>query len=221
MIVYVLCAFLFGIMVPYMARRFAKFMPATFAGAVVEMFRPVKKVRKYYTLRLYKKFVCRSIIIGIVTATITAGAYRHFTYFELGWIVCFIWALILLAEIDYRTFLLPDILTVPLLIIGFAFVAWNVAFVSVEESALGAVIGYFLPVMVSMIIVWRKKDAFGGGDIKLLAALGAWLGSEGLLYVIVLASVAGCIYAILWRKKTLAFGPMLALAGIVVAFWLF
>lgn len=221
MIVYVLSSLVFGALLPYMARRFAKFMPATFAGAVVEMFRPVKRAKKYYSLGLYKKLIYRSIISGLVTAGIVGGAYRYFGEFEFGWIVCFIWLLLLLAEVDYRTFFLPDILTVPFLIIGFAFTILGQGFVPVEESVWGAIVGYFLPVMVSLLIVWRKKDAFGGGDIKLLAAIGAWLGVTGLLYVIVTASVAGIIYAMVCRQKMLAFGPMLALSAIGVAFWLF
>lgn len=221
MLLYVLSAFVFGAFVPYMARRFAKFMPATFAMAVVEMFRPGKRTKTYYQVKEYKKFMWRSFMSGIIVAALTGGAYWYFDSNNFGFIACFIWLLLLLAEVDYRTFLLPDILTVPLLIIGFVGGAFGYGFVGVQESALGAVIGYFLPVAVSLLIAGWKKDAFGGGDIKLLAALGAWLGVEGLLYVIVTASIAGMIYALMRRKKELAFGPMLALAGIVVAFWLF
>lgn len=221
MIVYVLSALMFGAMVPYMARRFAKFMPATFAATVVEMFRPGKKIKAYYRLEKYKNLLKWSMLLSVVVAGLTAVAYRHFGENGFGWIVFFIWILILAAEIDWRTFLLPDILTVPLLIAGFAAAVSGNGFVVAEESAWGAVVGYVLPVMVSLLIVWRKKDAFGGGDVKLLAALGAWLGVEGLLYVIVAASVAGMVYALVCRKKMLAFGPMLAWAGIGVAFWLF
>jgi prepilin signal peptidase PulO-like enzyme (type II secretory pathway) len=75
--------------------------------------------------------------------------------------------------------------------------------------------------VASLLIAWYKKDAFGGGDIKLLAALGAWLGAEGVLYVMVTASVLGVLYAWCCHQKQVAFGPMLALAGIAVAFVLF
>ena len=74
-----------------------------------------------------------------------------------------------------------------------------------------------MPVLVTLLIAWYKKDAFGGGDIKLLSALGAWLGVESLLNVIAIASVLGIVYAILKRKSSLAFGPMIAIAGIIVA----
>ena len=134
-----------------------------------------------------------------------------------AFLTLYICLLILLAEIDFRSLLLPDILTVPLLLVGLFVACFNMSSLTIEESVVGALIGYFLPVLVTLLIVWYKKDAFGGGDIKLLSALGAWLGVESLLNVIAIASVLGIIYAILKRKSSLAFGPMIAVAGIIVA----
>lgn len=51
--------------------------------------------------------------------------------------------------------------------------------VSAEESAAAAMAGYVLPVVATLLMLWRSVDAFGGGDIKLLSAIGAWLGLEG------------------------------------------
>ena len=59
---YVGFAFLFGLFIPYMARRFAKFMPATFACAMVELCKPGKKDKNIRQTRLYKNFVWRSIM---------------------------------------------------------------------------------------------------------------------------------------------------------------
>ena len=218
---YVFVGLMIGLMIPYMARRFAKFMPATFAGALVEMFRPGIKVKGYYRLKLYRQFLYRSISSGLVTAGLTGIAYWHFGGNGFYLIACFLWILLLAAEVDYRTFFLADILTVPLLILGFVATAFGYGFVNVYESAWGAVVGYFLPIVVSLLIVVWKKDAFGGGDIKLLAALGAWLGVVALLKVIVLASVLGIIYAWVCRQRMIAFGPMIVLSGIIVAFCLF
>ena len=218
---YILSAFVFGLFIPYTARRFAKFMPATFAGALVELFRPEKKGKNYRKNPLYKKFLWRSALYGFVSAGITWFAAFHFGTLGLGCLCAYMWLLLLLAEIDYRTFLLPDILTIPLLLLGLLVSSLNIGFVIIEESVLGAVVGYVLPVVVSLFIVWRNKDAFGGGDIKLLSAIGAWLGIEGLLYVIAVASILGLVYAVICRRRSLAFGPMIALSGIIVAFCLF
>ncbi len=221
MVGYAIIAFVFGCFVPYMARRFAKFMPATFAGALVELCRREKKLKVYRRLKQYKSLMWRSFMYGLLAAAVTVLAYQHFGSFGFVFMAAYLWILLLLAEIDWRTYLLPDILTVPLLLLGFWAVSLDMGLVSVTESALGAIVGYFLPTFASLLIVWRNKDAFGGGDIKLLSALGAWLGVEGLIYVIAAASIGGMLYVLIRRRSALAFGPMIALMGIVVAICLF
>ncbi len=218
---YIGFAFVFGLFIPYMARRFAKFMPATFACALVELCKPEKKVKKFRHTEKYKKFVWHSIMSAFVTLGVVWVALVHFGSFGFGFFMFYLLMLLLLAEIDKRTMLLPDILTIPLLLIGFLAASKGMGLVDITDSVLGAVVGYFLPVLVSLLIVWYRKDAFGGGDIKLLSAIGAWLGVEGLLYVILLSSIIGIIYALLKKRSALAFGPMLAIAGIVVAIAVF
>ncbi len=214
MIFWLAGAFVFGLFIPYMARRFAKFMPTTFAGAIVELLRKEKKLSSYHKTKQYKKLAWRSLMTGLLTVGLTALILAEFT--DAGLIIVFAWTLLLLAEIDVRMFVLPDILTVPLLLVGIAAAYVGESVVSIDESVYGALVGYFFPVLVSLLIVWYKKDAFGGGDIKLLAAQGAWLGVEGLLYVITIAAILGLVWAMIKKQKALAFGPMLAIAGIIV-----
>lgn len=216
MIWWILGAFVLGFLTPYMARRFAKFMPVTLAGAVVELLRQEKRHKDYRKNKLYKKLLWRSVVFGLLNAILTGAAYLWFARPEM--MIIFMWFLFLLAEIDKRMFVLPDILTIPLLLLGLAAAYAGRSSIAIDDSILGALAGYFLPVAVSLLIVWYKKDAFGGGDIKLLTAIGAWLGLVGLLLVITVASVLGLLVALVQRKKSIAFGPMLAIAGILVAF---
>lgn len=222
--VYALYGFIFGLFIPYIARRFAKFMPATFAYALWQIVLPQKRSKKekspaYRALR--NSFLWRSLMSGLITAGLSYGASLNFGAVGIWWILIYIWILLLLAEIDYRMFLLPDILTIPLLLAGVLVSAMGWGFVTPQESALGAFIGYFLPVLVSLLFVWKNKDAFGGGDIKLLAAIGSWLGPDNLLYVIIVSCVLFILYALVKRQRTGAYGPALALAGIIVAFYFF
>ena len=214
---FVFCAFVFGFCVPYMARRFNKFMPATFAGALVELCRREKKVKAIRKNKLYKKFMWRSFMCGVVNALIVGCGIYFTTSISPAFLTLYVCLLFLMAEIDFRSMLLPDILTIPLLLIGLFVACFGLSNMQMEDSVVGAMVGYFLPVLVCLLIVWYKKDAFGGGDIKLLSALGAWLGVESLLNVIALASILGIVYAIVKRKSSLAFGPMIAIAGIVMA----
>lgn len=161
--IYAVYGFVFGLLIPYISRRFAKFMPATMAYALVSLCKFSKKVTSEkweksltYT-KLRREFFYRSLLCGIVTAAVSYFAYAHFGSRGLWWQLYFIWSLLLLAEIDYRMFLLPDILTVPLLILGFAASCWGWGHISGAESALGAVGGYFLPVLVSLLFVWKTR----------------------------------------------------------------
>ena len=155
---------------------------------------------------------------GLLTLTLTFIALSQFSFSVM--LIIYIWILLLLAEIDIRSFILPDILTIPLLLLGITASYLGKSPILIDESIYGALVGYFLPVVVSLLIVWYKKDAFGGGDIKLLSAIGSWLGVEGLLYVITSAAILGLLWALFKKKKSLAFGPMLSLSGIIILFFI-
>lgn len=222
--VYALYGFIFGLLVPYISRRFAKFMPATPAYALYRIIKPNKAVSKEkrnksekYT-KLMKAYGWRSLMSGMLTAVISFMAFERFGSSAIGWYLAFFWILILLAEIDYKLFLLPDILTYPLLLAGLCFALFSGNGAGIADSVVGALGGYALPVVASLFLVWRSKDVFGGGDIKLLSAVGAWMGLENLLYVIILACVFFALYALIKRKRAGAFGPAIVLAALTVAF---
>lgn len=227
MMIYAFYGFVFGLLIPYLARRFAKFMPATPAYALYRILRPVKVVpfAKRATNPVYgklmNKYRMRSIGWGIVAAAISYLAAERFSDIYIVWYLSLIWTLLLLTEIDNRMFLLPDILTVPLLIAGFAYSVFVSQWVIPVESVIGAVVGYVLPVLASAFLVWKNKDAFGGGDIKLLAALGAWLGAELVIYTIILACALFGSYAMLRKMRVGAFGPAITIAAIMIAFYFF
>ncbi len=226
--VYIICGFIWGCFIPYMARRFAKFMPATMAYAIYRLLRINKKVSKNKRCdnlcygRLMKKYIMRSLGWGIVAGALSYLAWHNFGSTHIFWYLTFIWILLLLTEIDYRMQLLPDILTIPLLIVGFAYAVFVGIWVMPAESAVGALLGYVVPVVASLIFVWKNPDALGGGDIKLMAALGAWLGFEKLMYAVLLSCVIFLVTVVLYRRKREgAFGPSLVMAAIAIVFYFF
>lgn len=225
--IYALYGLIFGLLIPYFARRFSKFMPATPAYALYRIIKPNKSVNgakkrsNPQYKKLMNKYLMRSIGWGIVTSALSYLAAERFGIHHIGWYLAFVWVLLLLTEIDNRMYLLPDILTVPLLLLGFAFAVFFGVWVTPVESVIGALGGYIVPVFASLFLVWKHKDVFGGGDIKLLTALGAWLGLELLLYVIVLSCLIFGIYALMKKKRAGAFGPALATAAIMIAFYFF
>jgi leader peptidase (prepilin peptidase)/N-methyltransferase len=137
-------------------------------------------------------------------------------------------ALIYLAYIDIRTFQLPDVLTLPLIALGVlcnGVFAWG--FVNLQQSILGAILGYScLWALNQLYRYFKKQDGIGMGDAKLLAALGAWLGWASLPSILLISSIVGLIGGLLWLKinqqkirSAFPFGPFLSFAGIMELLW--
>jgi leader peptidase (prepilin peptidase) / N-methyltransferase len=146
----------------------------------------------------------------------------------LTWLDClFGWWLLALGWTDLRSWLLPDALTLPLVLAGFGMTAW-IAPQRLAVSVLGAALGYLGLRLVGWAYrVLRGGEGIGEGDAKLLAASGAWLGVAALPRVILVAASSALVAAIGMRfcgarlgpRSPLPFGPFLALATWLM--WLF
>lgn len=217
--IFVLLAFLGGLFIPHFARRFAKFMPASPAEAVFYAFYPCKSLKSKHTkekfLTLRKSYRWRGFLFAFAAAILmTLFVWKNSSFYS-GWYLIFVLVALLLAEIDSRLKILPDILVVPLLILGFGFNLY-VGNVSMNECFWAALIGYILPIVASLPFVLSKPDALGGGDVKYLSAIGAWLGVQNLFYAIILSCFLFIIYALIKKTKAGAYGPALSLAALVM-----
>ena len=225
--VYGLFGFVFGLFIPYMSRRFAKFMPATLGYALYRLLKPVKKVRaekrkaNWLYAKMMSQYRWRSVMYGLLTAALSYGAFWEWGSELIWWKLVFVWFLLLLTEIDIRIQILPDILTIPFLLLGFAFSIYTGLWTMPLDAVNGSLIGYFVPVLASLFFVSKGNDAFGGGDIKLLSALGAWFGVEHLMLVLVEACVLFALHAAIVRRRQGAFGPAIAIAAIAMAYYLY
>jgi leader peptidase (prepilin peptidase)/N-methyltransferase len=134
-------------------------------------------------------------------------------------------ALLFASWIDLDRFLLPDVLSLPLCILGVAVTYYLGG--DIYLSIGGAFAGY--GVIAGIAWLWRKRfgrDGLGLGDAKLLAAGGAWVGVLNLPFVLLIASGLGLCLALAFRlaQKTskdvaIPFGPLLSL-GIWMAWCL-
>jgi len=132
----------------------------------------------------------------------------------------FTWLIIPLAFIDIEYQLLPNRLTYLLLLAGLITNYFHI-FCSFKSAIIGAVSGYLVFWLIAFLYKKiRKIDGLGGGDIKLLAALGAWLGWQILPSVIFFSSVITLIFMIgglltkrLRYQSRVSFGPFLILTG--------
>ncbi len=133
--------------------------------------------------------------------------------------LCFFGLLICLSLIDLKVMLLPDVLVYPLLWFGII-KALNVSNF-LRESITGVLLGFLILFIIQQgFKLLRGKDGMGGGDVKLLAAIGAWVGSTYVLPTLLLACLLSLFIFILQKlffkadvQRPYPFGPSLALAG--------
>lgn len=125
--------------------------------------------------------------------------------------------LLAIAIIDARHFLIPDELSLGGLAIGFL-LSIPPGPPSVPESAIGSIVGGGLLWIVAIAgSAAFGREAMGGGDIKLMAMLGAFLGWQGALLTIFLGALLGTLVflPIAWRSDRLVpFGVFLALGAV-------
>src|SRR5216683_3442577 len=99
-------------------------------------------------------------------------------------------AVLLAALTDLKSFKIHNIVSIPLLFSGMAYHAMAHGWEAFAASLLGALFGFF--VLMPLYIA----GGMGAGDVKLLAAVGAWLGLPQTFYVFVASSLAAGIYAL-------------------------
>jgi len=173
-----------------------------------------------------------SISLRYPIIELVCGLMSGFVAWEFGFsiealaAIFLTWILITLSMIDYDTKLLPDIITLPILWLGIL-LNINGTFTSLENSVIGAIAGYLsLWSIYQVHHFFTGKEGMGFGDFKLLALLGAWLGWQSLLMIVLLSSLVGAIVGIsliifLGRDRMLPipFGPYLASAGWISLVW--
>ena len=131
-------------------------------------------------------------IVELLTAVLVFAIWRRYgpQWSTLGY-AFFACALVALTYIDLDTWLLPHEITWPLLVVGLLAPLWNPA-VHWLDALIGAAAGFAL--FASIALVGEKilhKEMMGWGDVWLLAGIGAWLGWQALLPVVLLSAIQG------------------------------
>ena len=166
-------------------------------------------------------------LVELLGGLLAAGAIYRFGPTWQGVAACaFLWTLLALTFIDFDTQLLPDDLTLPLLWGGLLANLYGL-FAPLHEAVIGAIAGYLtLWTIYWLFKIIRGKEGMGYGDFKLLAALGAWLGWKTLPLIVLGSSVVGAfigISLVVFKGRDhnipLAFGPYLAIAGMIALFF--
>lgn len=159
-------------------------------------------------------------VVELVTALLWAWmAWTHGLTAEAlsGALFCTI--LLGIAMTDAREYIIPDEFTIGGLVIGLLFAAAGGAS-ALLTAVIGATVGFGVLWLVGVGGTWAfKEEAMGGGDIKMMAMVGAFLGWQGVLLTIFLGALAGTIIflpmTLSGKKKLVPFGVFLAMGGVL------
>jgi len=140
-------------------------------------------------------------------------------------------ALIISSFIDFEHQLIPDVITIPGIFIGLmasflfpSILAETVKFSAALNSLVGVAAGggsiYAMGVLGKLAF---RKEAMGGGDVKLMAMIGSFVGWKRVLLIFFLApffgAMAGIILKIKEKKDTIPYGPYLSIATFIAILW--
>jgi len=155
-------------------------------------------------------------LIELLTAALFVGVFMRWglSAFTLaGWVLVII--LVSAAFIDLDEGIIPDIITIPGVILGLAVSFFTIGFLPALWGALAFGGVLFVAAVIS-------QGGMGGGDIKLAAAIGAFCGLPGALITLLLSSLLGTLFGIILimmgragRKTPVKFGPFLAVSAYI------
>lgn len=158
-------------------------------------------------------------IIEFFTATISLLIVMFYPWTVAIYLVPSIWLAISLFVIDFKSNILPDSLTLPFFLLGFAYAAQNHQdnFLYAAGSSL---ICFLILYILMVTFKWlRGIDGMGGGDPKLFAGIGFWIPLTDIPYAMIIAAVATFVISLLAAQKEseIPFGPGLIIAwGVLV-----
>lgn len=165
--------------------------------------------------------------VEFVMALLSAALLYRFNL-SLAFAAFFVFsaALLVIIVIDIHHQIIPDKISLPGIVAGFLFSLFSDT-VTWQSSLIGLLVGGGVLYAVAMFyFMLRKIDGMGGGDIKLLAMIGAWLGWQSLPFVIFVSSLSGSVIGLIamaYQKKgghtRIPFGPFLSIAALLFLFF--
>ncbi len=136
--------------------------------------------------------------------------------------IAFVCALVVATFIDLRHMVIPDVITLPGMVVGLS-VSFFLPVPGVLNSLIGVVAGGGILFLIAYLYYSLSgREGMGGGDIKLLGMIGAFVGWKGVIVTLIVGSFAGAvvggIFMVLAGKDTryaIPFGPFLSAGALV------
>lgn len=133
---------------------------------------------------------------------------------------------LVVSWIDWDHKIIPDVITLPGIVVGFLCAA-----LVLPTGWLNSLVGILVGGGILLVLAWASpflfgKEGIGGGDIKFLAMVGAFLGWQQALLTLMVGSVVGAVIGVvllatkvLQKGQYIPFGPYLALGGLIAVLW--
>lgn len=218
-----------NVLIYRLPRDLSIILPSSFCPECRKALKPYDNIPilSYLILKGRCRFCKKRIPFRYPLVEFLSGLFSLYLYMRfglgLGYFVYlyFILTLIVITSIDLSFRIIPDILSFAG--IGVVLILIGIGFFPPIRSLLGILLGGGTFFLVSRIYcLLRGKEGLGGGDIKLLAMIGGFLGPKGVFFVIFFSSLLGSIFGIyllgikkVERSYPIPFGPFLSLGAIV------
>lgn len=215
-----------GFFIPFVAGRFGKVIPADPGNLLLNLFHKPRfpkvydPARGFFLRQLWKKLYLWAFFWTITNGLLFALAYYILPVSMHVYAAVLIWCLNVCTVIDAQYYLLPDFFTIPLLLLGIIFHA-HVNIHEISFALTGAVSGYAVSVLSVLALAKAKHKELGAGDVKMITALGAWLGLIGLNICLILSFFLFVLFSFFPAQKKGAYGPALGTAALIVFFIIF
>lgn len=170
-------------------------------------------------------------LVELVTGLLSMALLMRFNIFNHQFSLYFIYmlftvALLCISFIDLRHQVIPDVISLPGIFAGFV-ISFFSSHVTWLQSFIGILAGGGILYIVALLFeILMKKEGMGGGDIKLLAMIGAWLGWKALPFVILVSSLTGLfiggVSLVISKqgiRSRIPFGPFLSLSALIYIFY--
>jgi len=166
-------------------------------------------------------------LVELITALLTLFLFLKFgPTFPFAVLFAFCAAMVVITFIDLEHQIIPDSISLPGIVVGFG-VSFFIPRLGWQNSLLGIVAGGGSLFAVAFLYErLTGKEGMGGGDIKLLAMMGAFFGWKAIPFIIFVSSLVGSVAGVIVmvaqkkdRKLAIPFGPFLAAGAILYIFY--
>ena len=175
-----------------------------------------------------KKIHFQYPLVELLTAFVFLFSYTQYGLSLDALLFCiFLSGLIIIFFTDLNEYLILDIITLPLTLLGLiiSVITLSPLQISAYESVLGLVVGFLSFYLIRWFFLkFKKIEAMGFGDVKLMMMIGSWLGIKSILFVMLVSSVVALLVAVPLtiikkdKKYPIPYGCFITLASFLYIF---